>query len=269
MKQADIPMTHFTQQADRISVTQVVTGDDEKSHFNDYEIELHRDDSPFLVSDVIPATAISFRWTPHDYRSDFHHAPRHRLLIVLSGCIEIEVPDGAVRRFECGDLLEVCDTSGFGHISRSGSTMSVRTAIINLDGNLITPRDVPFDANAEAGESALTLLRTFAHDDGVSDTVEESLPILTKGPSGRVTAEEPITGFQYVVAPATLAYDWHQAPQKQYVLPLTGGMQVENGKGGKHTVHPGDIYRGEDTDGQGHITRALNGQRLSIFAHLV
>lgn len=262
-------MTNFTPSADRVNVTQIVTGDDEKSHFNDYEIALHRDDSPFLVSDVIPATAISFRWTPHDYRSDFHHAPRHRLLIVLSGCIEIEVPSGAVRRFECGDLLEVCDTSGFGHISRSGSSLPVRTAIINLDGNLVTPRDVSFDAKAEAGEASLSLLRTFTDEDGVSDTVEESLAILTKGPSGRVTAEEPITGFQYVIAPATLAYDWHQAPQKQYVLPLTGGMQVENGKGANHTVHPGDIYRGEDTVGQGHITRALKGQRLSIFAHLV
>ena len=261
-------MTNFTEHADRISVTQVVTGNDEKSHFNDYEIALHRDDSPFLVSDLIPATAISFRWTPHDYKSDFHNAPRHRLLIVLSGCIEIEIPNGEVRRFQCGDLLEVCDTSGFGHISRSGSSTPVRTAIINLDGNLVTPRDFPFDAKAEAGESELTLLRTYAHEDGVSDTIIETLAILTKGPSGRVTHEEPITGFQYVVAPATLMYDWHQAPQKQYVLPLTGGMQVKNGKGAKHSVHPGDIYRGEDTHGQGHITRALNGERLSIFAHL-
>jgi len=262
-------MTSFKEHTNSVVVTQIIVGDDEKSHFNNYEIALHRDDSPFLVSALIPATAISFRWTPHDYQSDFHHAPRHRLLIVLSGCIEIEVPSGEVRRFQCGDLLEVCDTSGFGHISRSGSSSPVRTAIINLDGNLVTPRDLPFDAKAEAGESALTLLRTFADEDGVSDTVEESLAILTKGPSGRVTAEEPITGFQYVVAPATLAYDWHQAPQKQYVLPLTGGMTVENGKGESHIVRPGDIYRGEDTSGQGHITRALNGERLSIFAHLV
>ena len=71
-----------------------------------------------------------------------------------------------------------------------------------------------------------------------------------------------------MVAPASLDYDWHRAPQKQYVLPLTGGMRVENGKGGTHTVRPGDIYRGEDTHGRGHITRALDGQRFSIFAHL-
>jgi len=262
-------MSNFSNQADRVRVTQIVTGDDEKSHFQEYDVPLHRDDSPFFVSDLIPATAISFRWTPHDYTSNFHPAPRHRLLIVLSGCIEIELSDGETRRFERSDLLEVCDTAGFGHISRSGSSTPMRTAIINLDDELVTPRDIKFDAKAEAGESELSLLRTFSDHEGVSDTVEESLPILTKGPSGRVTYEEPITGFQYVVAPATLAYDWHQAPQKQYVLPLTGGMEVENGKGSRHTVRPGDIYRGEDTHGRGHITRALNGERFSIFAHLV
>jgi len=263
-------MSNFSKNANSVRVTQVVTGDDEKSHFNDYDVPLKQQaDTPFLVSDLIPSTAISFRWTPHDYTSDFHHAPRHRLLIVLSGRIEIEVPSGDVRKFECGDLLEVCDTWGYGHISRSGSSKPVRTAIINLDGDLVTPRDIPFDAKAESGESELSIRRTFADDDGVSDTVEESLAILNKGPSGRLTFEEPINGFQYVVAPAEMAYDWHQAPQKQYVLPLTGGMEVENGKGTRHTIKPGDIYRGEDTHGPGHITRALNGERLSIFAHLV
>lgn len=54
------------------------------------------------------------------------------------------------------------------------------------------------------------------------------------------------------------------------MLPLTGGLEGENGDGSRRQVQPGGVYFGEDTTGQGQITRALDGTaRVLIFAFLV
>ena len=84
-----------------------------------------------------------------------------------------------------------------------------------------------------------------------------------------MTEELPLKGFQFVEKSADLNFAHHQAPQRQVLLCLTGGIEVEVGDGSKRDVRVGDIYFGEDTTGQGHISRALDGQeRLCIFAHL-
>ena len=84
-----------------------------------------------------------------------------------------------------------------------------------------------------------------------------------------ITGEIAVTRYQFVLALGDLSFDFHNAPQRQIVLPLTGGIQGENGDGSRRQVAPGGVYFGEDTTGQGHITRALDGAvRFSIFAHL-
>jgi hypothetical protein len=76
-------------------------------------------------------------------------------------------------------------------------------------------------------------------------------------------------GYQFVFKPGSLDHGFHNAPQKQFVLNLTSGMQVETSDARTRDIHPGDIFLGGDTTGQGHKTRAMNAKpRLSIFAHL-
>ena len=49
--------------------------------------------------------------------------------------------------------------------------------------------------------------------------------------------------------------DWHPAPRRQYIISLSGHIEIELGDGTKHTFNPGDARLVEDTTGQGHITR--------------
>ena len=57
--------------------------------------------------------------------------------------------------------------------------------------------------------------------------------------------------------------------ERQIVLLLTGGLTMDYGDGSSAMVPPGGVLVGEDTEGRGHITRALDGApRLSLFAHL-
>lgn len=51
--------------------------------------------------------------------------------------------------------------------------------------------------------------------------------------------------------------DWHPAPRRQYVIILSGELEIGLGDGSLHRFGPGDARLVEDTSGQGHTTRAL------------
>jgi hypothetical protein len=252
---------------DAVALTRVVSNARRESTFEDVVIPYAGPGNPLAMTKLLAATSISFRWTPGDYEYDFHPAPRRRLIVMLDGRLEITVSDGAKRQFGVGDLVEVDDSDGQGHISRSADGAPFRTALINLDDKLVHQRMQPISAPTGSGAP---YQRTFDGPSGHTSTDRGAWRYVHEGPSGLVTEELSLKGFQYVLAPGNLDYNWHPAPQRQIVLPLTGGMQIENGDGQQLFVRPGEIYVGEDTDGKGHITRAIENQpRFSIFAHLL
>src|SRR5947199_9932265 len=51
--------------------------------------------------------------------------------------------------------------------------------------------------------------------------------------------------------------DWHPAPRRQFVIILSGQLEIGLGDGGKHLFGPGDARLVEDTTGRGHTTRVL------------
>jgi hypothetical protein len=62
-----------------------------------------------------------------------HNAPRHQLIIITSGILEIEVSSGARYILKPGDLLLPDDFSGKGHITRSLRDIRGFTHIILQD----------------------------------------------------------------------------------------------------------------------------------------
>lgn len=251
---------------DAVPVARVVTGQGGLSRFEDVEFPYRGPGDPLIMSEVFAASAISFGWTPGDCVVDFHPASRHRLVAVLEGCLEVSTGDGEKRAFRVGDLVEFADVNGQGHAIRTGDGEDVRTALIDLDDNVVHQRLALISAPTGTG---VAYRRTFDGPEGKTGSERGAWRYAYQGPAGLVTDPLPLKGFQYVLAPGTLDYDWHPAPQRQIVLPFTGGMDIENGDGDRFLIKPGEIYVGEDTDGKGHITRAINNQpRFSIFAHL-
>ena len=61
--------------------------------------------------------------------------------------------------------------------------------------------------------------------------------------------------------------DWHTGPQRQYVIVLSGQMEIGIGDGTKRMFNPGDILQVEDLTGQGHTTRSL-GNRVAASVPL-
>jgi hypothetical protein len=53
---------------------------------------------------------------------------------------------------------------------------------------------------------------------------------------------------------------WHTQDEPAYIIILRGAMELEVGDGTKRVINAGDILLAEDTTGQGHITRSINGK---------
>jgi hypothetical protein len=75
-----------------------------------------------------------------------------------------------------------------------------------------------------------------------------------------VSANEPATGIIFRRAPATHLSDFHPAPRSQYVITLSGQVEIETGDGTIKRFGPGDVMLADDTSGHGHITRVVGNQ---------
>jgi len=315
---------------DGVHVQITETGLDGTTRFIDETLPYIATSGPFRKTAAMPATTLSFRWSPGSFNMDYHPSPRRRLVLVTEGALEIGLRSGERRVFKPGDIYSLRDTWGEGHRSRALDGKPFRSALISLDNEIVLDRrehlerpepdgiaflhnqetsdgvsffehkTMPFLYGGQEGKetgrkpfrSALISLDheivldrrehlerpepdgiEFLHNqetsDGVSFFEHKTMPFLYGGQEGKETGQIALRSFQFAKAPADLDYQWHPAPQRQAVLVLTGGLAMEYGDGSNTVVQPGGFLIGEDTDGRGHITRAVNGaERFSIFAHL-
>ena len=105
-------------------------------------------------------------------------------------------------------------------------------------------------------------VRLYSGEDGHSHFEELDLPV----------------GQSLVQAAASITFlrsepgdfvDWHTAPRRQYVITLSGQVEIGIGDGTVRRLGPGDVMLAEDLTGQGHTTRAVgNEPRLSAVIPL-
>ena len=102
-----------------IVVTRIYTGDDGKTHAENYEVPLNSPRGATEMADPISVANVQFRRTSSDYFIDWHTAPRKQFVITLAGESEVEIGDGSKIRLSPGHILLAEDTTGQGHISRA------------------------------------------------------------------------------------------------------------------------------------------------------
>ncbi|NKB58278.1 MAG: hypothetical protein GKS00_18285 [Alphaproteobacteria bacterium] len=255
---------------DVVRLTALVADPSGETRFVDETVPYADTSRPIHVTETAPAVSISFRWTPGDFDFNFHPSPRRRLVLVTEGALEITPSNDTARIFRAGDLMEIRDLTGRGHRSKSVGGKPFRSAFIALDDDIALDRREPLDGTPppEAGPG-VDYLHNQEDAAGRSFCAPARLPFIFGGPEGYVTPELPLTGFRFSYAAGDLDYSWHPAPRRQAVLVLSGGIAMEYGSGQRATVSAGSFLIGEDTDGQGHISRAEGGKpRFSVFAHL-
>jgi hypothetical protein len=79
------------------------------------------------------------------------------------------------------------------------------------------------------------------------------------------TAGLPTTNITFRSMPARTFQDWHPAPRRQFVIILSGHLEIGLGDGSKHVFGPGDARLVEDTTGKGHTT-AVPGAEPCVTA---
>ena len=85
----------------------------------------------------------------------------------------------------------------------------------------------------------------------------------------QVSALQPTHGIQFRTATPSHRSSYHSVPRRQYVITLSGQVEIETGDGTVRRFGPGDVMLAEDTTGRGHMTRVVGDQpRHYVFIPL-
>jgi hypothetical protein len=79
------------------------------------------------------------------------------------------------------------------------------------------------------------------------------------------SAMVPVTGVVFRQNPLEGSTDFHTPPSRQFVITLSGAVELKVGDGSSRVFGPGDILFAEDTTGEGHSARELIGPRRSLI----
>jgi len=101
----------------------------------------------------------------------------------------------------------------------------------------------------------VAIVRLYTGDDGESHF--EELDLAAHPELGNVQQNK---GISFRSSEAGHFSDWHHAPRRQYVITLTGEMEIAVGDGTLRHFGPGDVLLAQDLTGRGHTTRIVGNQ---------
>jgi uncharacterized cupin superfamily protein len=104
----------------------------------------------------------------------------------------------------------------------------------------------------------------FTGEDKKSHFKEVDAGFEKKHPIGNYSKKYTVKGMMFRDFEKGASFDWHNAPQPQYIIYLEGEVEVEASGGEKRTFKPGDLLFATDLTGKGHITRTLTKGRSVI-----
>ena len=69
-----------------------------------------------------------------------------------------------------------------------------------------------------------------------------------------------VVAIHFKETPAHSSFDWHDAPELQYVITLSGTLEFTTRDGEKFILRPGDVLVAADNVGSGHKWRLIDDQ---------
>ena len=78
------------------------------------------------------------------------------------------------------------------------------------------------------------------------------------------TAATPAKQIRFIRLPKGQQQDWHPAPAKQFVIVLSGMVEVETEDGQRQTGGPGSVALVGDTTGRGHRTNVVGDEEVVL-----
>jgi hypothetical protein len=114
----------------------------------------------------------------------------------------------------------------------------------------------------------MKIVRLFTGTDNESHFEDVEVELKSVGDM-LASALQPTQGIIFRSAPPDRLSAYHPVPRRQYVITLSGEVEIETGDGSVRRFGPGDVLLAEDTTGRGHITRVIGGRpREYVFIPL-
>ena len=101
----------------------------------------------------------------------------------------------------------------------------------------------------------MSICRLYTGDDGQSHL--EVLDLESHPELGQLQAAK---GISFRSTPSGTFSDWHNGPRRQFVITISGEVEIGLGDGSVHRFGPGHVNLVEDLTGQGHTTRSVGNE---------
>ena len=115
----------------------------------------------------------------------------------------------------------------------------------------------------ESSLGSISYVRMYADDSGKTHFKDETIKYEDSDvPDFEATPFTKASSISFTRTAATLDTDWHPAPRRQWVLILSGTLEVEVQDGEIRRFPSGSVFFVEDTSGKGHKTRVVGGKEV-------
>lgn len=104
------------------------------------------------------------------------------------------------------------------------------------------------------------IFRLYTGTDG-----ESHIEAIVPAEAARVGAVRALGPIQIRDDPPGNFLDWHPAPRRQWVIILSGQLEIGLGDGSLRRFGPGDARLVEDLTGHGHTTRVVGGTSCVVM----
>lgn len=113
------------------------------------------------------------------------------------------------------------------------------------------------------------ITRIYSDANGHSHFEDKEIPLQDNGDIGSLSMPFPVGSVIFREVLPSYDYDFHNAPQRQYLILLDGEIEIETSLGLRRRFRGGDVLLLEDITGFGHRTKnIIPAVRKSVFITL-
>jgi quercetin dioxygenase-like cupin family protein len=111
----------------------------------------------------------------------------------------------------------------------------------------------------------MKFFRIFTNNEEKSYFEEIEAGVETIEELGKYSKSFSVISMQFREFEAGLFFDWHTAPQAQYIVYLEGEVEINASGGETKIFKAGDVLLADDCSGKGHTTKTLLKGRALII----
>ena len=120
-----------------------------------------------------------------------------------------------------------------------------------------------------SGTHSMTFTRIYSDIDGESHFEDVAVPLHDEGMVGFLSDNFHVSTLRFRENKPDYNWDYHTAPTRQFIVMLTGEIEIETSLGEIRKFKSGNVLLVEDVTGKGHRTKNIGSTyRKSLFIGL-